>query len=187
MKGDYYSVEQDSEIADRWYLRGPIDRHGKNVDPRIFIRGNRVEVASPLWIPLRRSGSPLDFTFADFDMPVVSLRAADVFLRCAQESIQLIPARVEGASEEYAVLVATIRRKCIDESKSEIMWWTDADGRPDKAGQYRMISNLRIDPHCVKGESLFRLEGWHVTLVASEFLKREIEESGIRGIAFTAL
>jgi Immunity protein family (Imm11) len=74
--------------------------------------------------------------------------------------------------------------KCVDENESDITWWTEADERPDKIGQYRMITKLKIVPDLVQESQMFRVEGWEIALVISETVKVALEKRGVAGIRF---
>src|SRR5262245_12919954 len=84
----FFEVEDDVDVKGRWYLDGLSDKKGRKLDSRDFTYGNRlglkprlkislsdeeslVEIEPPLKVSLRRQGKPLDFTYADFDMPIV--------------------------------------------------------------------------------------------------------------------
>jgi hypothetical protein len=64
------------------------------------------------------------------------------------------------------------------------MYYTEADDRPDKLGQFRMITKLRIDPDKVDRENAFRVNGWKVALVVSDQLRRELLANETTGILF---
>jgi hypothetical protein len=60
----------------------------------------RVSVGARTFFPIqemeverRRAGSPLDFTFADFDMPVVVESIGNEIKAAAQQDAQLLPVR----------------------------------------------------------------------------------------------
>jgi hypothetical protein len=48
----------------------------------------------------------------------------------------------------------------------------------------RMITNLRIDPHCCGNAHIFRIEGWEIALIVSCELKAAIEGFDDLGIIF---
>ncbi|HKQ79085.1 MAG TPA: DUF1629 domain-containing protein [Blastocatellia bacterium] len=137
-----------------------------------------------LTVPLRKPGKPLGLTLADFDMPVASKEVADLLVSLAPKDIQRIPVEVSSQPLDYEIINVTTTIKCLDEKESEILWWTEADKRPDKVGQYRMITMLKIIPELVKKSQVFRIEGWKIALVMSETVKIALEKSGITGIRF---
>ena len=106
----FHSAEQP---VDRWYLASPTTGHGEDVDPRLFTRGKRIDIADDLYLAKRREGKPLDFTLADFDMPVVSDRLATLLLQHAKHDIQLIPVSVHGEPSTYLILNVSASVQCI--------------------------------------------------------------------------
>jgi hypothetical protein len=202
MAGRYYRVEDDVDVKGRWFLNGLRDGDGTRLDARDFRYGvpvdvgpplkvslwndhNTVNARDPLTVSLRRAGAPLDFTFADFDMPVVALKVARIMGALAVRDIQRIPVGVESRDERFEIINVISRLSCIDAAASEVMWWTEADRRPDKLGKPRMITQLKIDPTRVEGQHIFRPEGWEVALVVSDLVKGALEEVGVTGITFS--
>jgi hypothetical protein len=198
----YYRLEDDVDLEGRWFLNGLRDSHGTRLDTRDFTYGVPVEVGPPLraslWndktivetrppltMALRRAGTPLDFTFADFDMPVVASRIAGILAEVASSGIQRMPVCVESHGGNFEIINVVERVGCIDTEKSNIMWWTEADRRPDKIGKPRMITALRIDPTRAGERNIFRLEGWEIALIVSDLVKDTLEEAKVSGIAFS--
>src|ERR1043165_534973 len=144
----FYRIENNLSIEGRWFLQGPVTRSGLEVDPRRFITAEPFSTKDPLRVPLRQKGTPLEFTFADFDMPVVSPEVGTIFSSLCGSDVQRIPASVDGRAENVEILNVLCKRPCLDESRSQsITRWTENDGRPDKVGQLRMVIGLRIDPN----------------------------------------
>src|SRR5579885_258572 len=163
----YYILTDDKAVSGRWYLKGPQRPDGVTIDPRTFTSGIPVNGASfqNMSIPIRKAGRPLDFTLADFDMPVMRADLAEVLQRECAGEVQVIPVKVQGESTPYAVLNLTKRVECLDEHRSGITWWTASEGRPEKIGQYMIVARPRIDPARVVGNRVFRIRGWEVTMV----------------------
>ena len=65
-----------------------------------------------------------------------------------------------------------------------MLYWLPEDNRPDKMGQYRNVSGLKVDPAKVGGANIFRPWGWTVVLIISERVKLAMEEEGITGAKF---
>ena len=184
MKMRYFDLFDDMYIKNRWFLKTPLAEDGSEIDARTFTEGKPVDVY-PAFLPIRKKGTPLDFTMADHEMPIANARAARIFERLAAEDVQLIPIRVEGQSEEYFIVNATRALACVDETAcEEVTFWTKDDFRPDLAGTYRSIIGLRIDPARASGHSLFWVKDW-VQLIASEAIKEAFEKEGIIGAKFT--
>ena len=173
--------------TDRWYLASPRLKSGDEVDPRLFTTGRPLDWAAPLFVPLRRRGRPLDFTLADFDMPVVSAALASLLQLKAPDCFQLLPAKVEGDPGQFFVLNATRAVPCISDRHSLILRWTSEDGRPDKVGTYRMVANPVLTPSNHRGEAIFRAAGWEIMLLATETLAQALQASDFTGLKLVAL
>jgi hypothetical protein len=74
---------------------------------------------------------------------------------------------------------------CLDEKRSEFTKWTKNDHRADLAGQYRMVTRLRILTEQVPRDAhFFRVEGWRIALIVSEGVKEAMERVGCLGAKF---
>jgi hypothetical protein len=199
MTRSYYELEP-ADVPDQWGFLGLFDDRGRELDARYFRYGNAVdlgppmrvpsfrdgtiiEVAPPLQLPVGRLGTPLDFTFDGWGVPVVTPKVGELLGAIAGKEIQRIPV-LAGGGEDYEIVNATSRVDCIDTGRSEIMWWTEDDGRPDKVGKPQMIGKLVLDRGRAEGHHFFRLEGWAVALIASDLVKKAFEETGVSGVAF---
>lgn len=184
MEKYFYRVVDDLSILDRWFLGTPHNKKGRELDPRDFTEGKVFSTNYELIIPPKRQGKELDFTFADFDMPVVSGRTGKIISSFASEGIQRIPARIQGYKSQYEVLNVTALKRCVDEKKSEILYWKKDDGRPDKVGDFRMISKLKVNPKLIGDMNICRIAGWEIALIVSRPLKMALEQEEVSGIKF---
>jgi hypothetical protein len=184
MQKKYYRMIDDVEIPNRWFLKSPVDADGNDVNPELFEITEEIHVATPLKIMVRRTGKPLDFTFADFDMPVASKHVAEKIRRIAGSSVQILPAIVENYQGQFMIMNVLERVNCLDESKSEFLKWTENDNRPDKVGQYRQVTRLLINSKKVPNLHIFRIDGWEIALIVSEKLKNAFLEVGVTGVRF---
>jgi hypothetical protein len=180
----FYELTADPATFPRWYLKSPIDPFGNEVDPRLFTQGVPVGSQPQLRLPLRRSGPEVGFNFCDFDM-VVSPASVNAELEALVGSaMQRIPVKVDAATVKYEILNTCELVRCFDESRSMFTKWTDVDGRPEKVGQLRMVTKLKIDPSLADGHHLFRLAGWPIALIASEEVKRLFESRNLSGLKY---
>ncbi len=186
MSGRYFDLFEDVYVPGRWYLDDPVDPRGEEVDLWQFERGMPVDAGRRLKIPLDRPGKPMDFTTTPVGgAPVVHSRVASLFAKWAPRDVQLVPVDVEGQQDEYLVLNVTRVVKCIDDKASaEVQYWQPEDGRPEKAGHYRAVHGMRIDPSKVGDAKVFRPWGWLVVLLVSEDLKEALERIGATGVKF---
>jgi hypothetical protein len=181
----FFTLNDDIDHPGRWFLQAPVNRLGTEVDPRLFTEGNPVRVTEPLVVGVRSAGHPLDFTFADFDMPVVRRATADILSEVAPQDVQRIPTAVKGYDGEYEILNIVTRRPAIDERRSMITRWTEEDGWPEKVGKYFMVARLRVDPQRANGVGIFRLTGWEIAVVVSDDIRRALVEAEVTGVKFT--
>jgi len=202
MSTTYFELEDDVELKGRWFLDGLSDQTGAELDARHFRYGVPVDLGAPLVVssareyrmidtiqPLRvslsRAGQPLDFTFAAFDLPVVTTRVAMLLARIAGTDIQRIPVLVELNEQNYEIINLTSRIDCIDAERSEIMWWDNNNNiRPDLAGTPQMITKLVIDPTRIGSRHLFRIEGWQMVIIVSSVVKKAFEDARVSGVRF---
>jgi hypothetical protein len=199
MMRSYYELDP-ADVPGAWGFLGLFDGNGRKLDARVFTYGNPVALGPPmrlpsyrdgtileappyLQLPVGRLGKPLDFTFDGWGMPVVTPKVGSLLAAIADREIQRIPV-LAGGGEDYEIINAASRVACIDTARSEIMWWTKDDGRPDKVGKPRMISKLVIDHDRAEGHHFFRLEGWAVALIVSDVVKKAFEEARVSGVAF---
>jgi hypothetical protein len=179
--------ESAQQPADRWYLASPTTSHGEYIDPRLFTQGKRIDMADGLYLAKRREGKPLDFTLADFDMPVVSDRLAALLLQHAKHHIQFIPVSVHGESSRYQILNVCANVSCIAEPETVVTRWGPDDGRPDKIGQLRMVISPVMTADEYDGQAIFRATGWQIMLLCHRGLASALISSGFSGLALSAL
>ncbi|SEU30680.1 imm11 family protein [Stigmatella erecta] len=187
MSKRFFDLKIDVYVPGRWYLAEPAHLNGQEVDDIwAFIQGKPVELRERLRIPLFKPGKPLDLEFAGAGQtPIVSARAAAVFRDMAASDVQLFPVEVEGQSEPYFLLNVARGIRCIDDAAcEEARRWTPEDGRPDRVGQYHVVSGLRIDPSKTGDALVFRLWGYHPPIIVHETIKNALERTGIKGGRF---
>jgi uncharacterized protein DUF1629 len=184
MGSSYYRVLADPTKNDRWFLDDPLAENGQVIDAREFTRGTFYEGPRPAVVPIAQSGKVANFNFGAFDMPVTSERIAGTIQSFALNGIQVFPVTINSQDDRFAIINVLAKLRCLDEKLSEIMRWEPEDGRPDEVGQYRMITNLRIDPQRCRGSHVFRVEGWEIALIVSGDVKNAIECDCELGAAF---
>ncbi len=177
----YYRLIDDVEIPNRWHL----DQPAEHIDgaPNL-ISGVAVENASTFPLEMTRKGRALEFCLTGLAVPVMSRNLAGAMAALACPDVQLVSATIEGAFGYKALNVArTI--DCLDEKTSRFMKWKISDGRPDKVGQYRMVTELRLDLARIAADAkVFRSSGWIVAMIVSGAIKQEMEHQGCFGAKF---
>jgi hypothetical protein len=178
---NYYRILDDIGRIDRWHLGVVRGADGAELDPWQFTRGQRTQYDVPLAVDIAQHGRCLDFTFAAFDVPIVSGRAAELIGQHAAD-LQLIPALVPSYGTYYILNVLNISQ-CLDESRSEFIKWTKADRRPDRIGSYRSVTELVIEPGRIDAH-IARVQGWEIALVISQALKMCLETHEVSGVLY---
>jgi hypothetical protein len=128
----------------------------------------------------------MDWTEADYSMPVVSEKVAQLLRDLAPDDVQLFPVSVEGQRAPHFIANAIHACACVDEQRSiDVRKFTKDGIRPDLEGQYEVIGTLIIDPSRTGGHQLFRVKDWEVGLIASGQIKVAFERAGVVGARFT--
>ncbi|WP_225413204.1 imm11 family protein [Stigmatella hybrida] len=186
METRYFDLVADLSAPGHWELGKTLDERGQEVWPWLLMQGEPAALEGRLKLRIRSPGKPLDFSFAAFDVPVVSARVASLLTAEAPGDVQLLPVDIDSQAEPY-FLVNVIRAvRCIDDQASaEVQYWKPEDGEPDRVGEYRAVHGMRIDPVKVGDAKVFRPWGWTVALIVSEDVKEALERAGVTGVKFT--
>ncbi|WP_164017459.1 imm11 family protein [Pyxidicoccus trucidator] len=183
----YFRLKEDMQ-AGNWDLGDPMDAQGREVDdPFVFRAGRPVRVDGRLTIPVDEPGRRLDFCTAGVGVaPIVHVRIAPIFSELAPDDVQFIPVDVQGEPDQYLILVATKLIRCIDDAASEeVRYWKPEHGQPERVGDYKSVSGLRIDPTKPGEAKVFRTRGWNLALIVSEDIKVALERAKTTGATFT--
>src|SRR4051812_38439738 len=100
----FYRLIAPPNLPSRWYLKGPVDSSGNELDEREFTQCKKFTEDLDLCIPLRRVGEVVDFNFADFDMPVCVRQINEALQKFAPAGIQRIPVTVGGVAGRFEIL-----------------------------------------------------------------------------------
>jgi hypothetical protein len=184
----YYELFDKMSIPGRWLLRMPVDERGEWIDTWQFKEGRVLNIEGPIRVPVKPTGTALEFS-SSMGIPVVHRRVVALFERLGlQKEVQFIPAQVEGQSEPWFILNTPRVIRCIDDARcEEVLYWRPEDGQPERVGEYRNVSGLKVDVTKVGDANIFRPWGWLVVLIVSERVKQALEEEGITGIQFVAV
>ncbi|SET85702.1 imm11 family protein [Stigmatella erecta] len=182
----YFDLADDVYLPKRWELGHPLGANGHPLeDPWQFRVGARAQLTDRIQLPVKTSGTPLDFSHAAFSIPVVHVRVASLLAEMAPHDVDIIPAGIQGQPDQFCILNATRLVQCIDDKASgEVRYWRPEDGRPEKTGQYRAVYQMRIDPSKVGDAKIFRTWGWTIALIVSEEIKKALERIEATGTKF---
>lgn len=158
-----YRLNFDSQLADQWFIDTPVDHSGDEWAFWRLLNGAPLEDNDlrPWRSKIKRAGQRLSFSFAGFDVPVVTSEVANALAPLVGNQVQFPKIDIAGENLVYHILVPTRAIRCVDERNSQFTKWGPADGRPDKCGEHRMFTRLRLDPTLVPADTtIFRVWGW---------------------------
>lgn len=177
----YFSLKDDLNVLNRWYIGGII--FPEKFSHWIFLNCKEIEI-DKVQFNLRKRGKSLDFTFADFDVPIVS-KSLKEFFEDKNTNLQFIPAEIGEVFDEYYCLNILNEEDCVDKEHSEYEIWEEGNIiRPDKAGQFRSIYKLKISEAFVSEYEIFRVKGFRNQIIVSENIVEILLKNRISGLRF---
>lgn len=190
MHAQLYRLVVDPKLEDAWFLDTPVPSSGdewafQRINRGTALGGNDLE---PWRTKFSRPGYTLPFSFAGFDVPVVDAALTSFFRAEVPSQVQFVPLLLSGANSGHNILIATQSISCVDVERSELTIWGPDDGRPEKIGQYRMFTRLRLNRAAVPNEThIFRVRGWEIALVVSDVLCDRLRQTARVGLAYEQL
>lgn len=176
----YFDLSDDVMIPTRWHLGDVTTREGD--EPRL--RAGLPCGSTALHTTVSHAGRELEFCITSFAVPVARSSLATAIEAVGGDDVQRLPLYIPD-HDGFEVVNALRVIKCLDESRSEFTKWTANDHRADLAGQYRMVTNLRVLGDAIPDNAhVFRIEGWLVALIVSESVKVTMEKAGCFGAKF---
>jgi hypothetical protein len=146
--------------------------------------GTRAPEGASVLAKVSHAGAALDFCLTSFAVPVARRQLGQAIAPIAGRDLQRLPIEISGCAG-FEVLNSVRVIKCLDERLSKFTKWTEKDHRADLAGQYRMVTRLKIDLRLLPTSAhFFRLEGWRIALIVSERVKSAMENAGCLGAKF---
>jgi hypothetical protein len=177
----YFELIDDVHIQNRWHLGEVCAADGTT--PRL--RAGLPFSGAALRAVVFQSGDPLPFALSSFGVPIVQVAVAEAMARVAGQDVQRLPVEVLGGKGFEALNLLRVV-DCFDQRRSEFVKWTAQDHRADLAGQYRMVTRLRLEPEAVPPDAhAFRIKGWVIAIIVSERVKEAMEEVGCLGAKFS--
>jgi hypothetical protein len=188
----YYQVRLDVYDPNIWYFDDILDIDN-NWDLRnpAFYKGIP---NIPLVTHVRHGDGETDYTDAGYaSVPCISQRAKEALMTLPDILSQLdfLPLEICGHTpkQPYYAMVAKLLKDCVDESQSEWEPMTYDDGEtPTSRGflrKYGPFFKLKIDADRTDNLDIFRLEGAHLYLIASQRFKDLWQSSGFTGMTFS--
>ena len=165
----------------RWHLREPETLDGARPFTWAFTRCVPFEPRVALRARSRSEGTPVDFTLADFDIPILSPKAVDVLAPLVGEFCEFIPVDVEGQEQRYSILNIFPEEDCAHEQASDLLLWRRGDGRDDLIGGYRQVTRLVIR-RGLQLPPIFRLSKFHIRILVDQRVAAYFGPDGLTGV-----
>jgi hypothetical protein len=182
----YYRIlADDTRYPNRWFLDEPVAASGEQIDARQFTYGLPYVGPLPELVPIDQTGREVAFNLAAFDMPVVTEQLARTVRSISPGEVESFPVTIGTSLPGFVILNAVCREAAMDESRTEILRWKPEDGRPDKVGRYRTVTNLAIDAARTHNRHIFRVYDWEIALIVSERLREALNDIEDLGITFS--
>lgn len=198
-----YRVSFDDTLADQWFLGDLADAAriappqspapsplGNRLDERTFRQGVKIELPEGVRLVLRvrEPGVPLGFSFASYDMPVVSERVGQLLESLAPDDVQRIPVEVVDPVDvpgNWEILNIVALLDCIDHEHTQALRWDESDHhRLDLLGQYKYIRGLWLHADRLESNRIFRLVGYPRWVIVTAEIKDALEEAGVFGLRY---
>jgi len=173
----YFRLHGPPGDSAAWFLgpaRGPT---GQEFDLQGLAYGRRTQLPETLVFVVRSAGIVLDWSFADFGVPVVRPNVLDLLTQFAASDFEWTPARVDGATERFAVVNITSSLDGLDEQRSVLVPWPS--GTPElltRKRKFMGVTRITVNPARVSGHNLFRLANWSSAIIVSEQLRDALSE-----------
>ena len=180
----YFRLVDDVYVPSRWHI-GDVSTSSDPVPD--LLSNQRLAADIALSAPINHRGRALEFCFTSFAVPVAKRTLADVMKAAAGADVQIVPIIIVGDQQHDGFAIPHCLRsvECMDEAKADFIKWTSKDHRPELVGQYRMVTNLAIDPRKVPPDAhFFRVLGWSIALIVSQAVKEVMERTGCLGAKF---
>ncbi len=180
----HFRMINDLETRRRWFLTGPETARAGESTVRSLLDGEILSDVRALSSKVFERGSILDITFSAFSVPIITQRAREVFATHLSADTQTFDLTVEGRTEKFYALNITKSIKCISDEHSKFDRWSEADGLPDRVGQYRNMVNIVAQRDALGAAGIFRVDGWKFTIMVPEKAKAAIENAKLTGVRF---
>lgn len=180
---EYYDLVFELRIPGKWYLNDVLGPDGREILSVTFTQGLPIEPMPDLTIMPNVVGTPVDFTFTTFAVPVVSTAFADFVEKFDAGAIQRIPVTIAPDIAGFEILNVVRLVDCFDYEKSEFQIFGKFDPE-DLRGKITAVSGLRIIPEHIGDYHIFRLGEWNLAIIVSGTLKDALEGEGFTGMRF---
>jgi hypothetical protein len=176
----YFLLKNDLNYPKRWFL-GPIALPSPFDFWKFTGIGPIEDETDDLQVKITESGSVLDFTFSDFDIPIINEKVASFF---PEHEVQLIKVQA-GLFTKLYILMILNALDCVDESLSSFEKFDENHSiRPDLAGNYEVFYKLVLDKSRCAEFSIFKIKGCSHYIIVNEKIKNKMMDSNVKGVLF---
>ncbi len=181
---DFYEIVDDGR--GRWWLEEPWLAAVDDLPVGFATTGKPLSIKRYLKSAVMSApkGTPVDFTFAVLDTPIVTERVGRLLGELAPGSVQRLPVQIRGRRARYDVLNVLDVVDCLDMRKSEIVSFDLAalDVPDDEEPPVGTIVKMVIDRRRAKGHEIFLLSGARGHIIVSRRIKERLEAERVTGI-----
>jgi hypothetical protein len=162
----YFEVRNDVYDPYRFYV-------GKVSGPAVhqcgdeFTWGEPVE-EMPLIADVKIDGRALDFTFGDFDVPLVRMELVERLRPSMSREVQWLPIAVRGVEATYSVMNVLQVIDCLDTDRSEGAYWGPEAEIEDFRGKPIYLTKLAVSPDRIGKAAIFRVKDWGIPIIVAE-------------------
>lgn len=179
----FFRIHGPPEGSEPWALGPATDSLGQDFDLQGIAYGRPVLLPTELRLRVRQWGRMLDWSWADFGIPVVRPHVRDILGSMAARDCDFCGATVEGTPDRFAVVNVTSRVSCLDESRSEIIQWRpESPAILTRKRPFLGVGRIVLDRERIGGEQLFRLDLWTSALIVTERLRDALAD--VDGVFF---
>lgn len=177
----YYQLLDDLEIDNRWFI-GELENIEWDFWQYVKAKPLDTIPTKSMPIEMQEKGTPLDFTYSAFEIPIVNQKIKELF---SEKDVNFYPVTNKVFKEDYFLMHILNEVECVDEQNSTFDKYEKDDPiRPDKAGQYKTIYKLKIKKDISYKYDIFRVKYFNVDVIVSERIKNQFEELNLIGVKF---
>ena len=181
MSSLFYRIGDDLTIPDRWMvgkLNLPDHYAWDDIESKSLIHS--VNWTAEIVIP----GKPLDVTLIDFEL-IMATKKFISLLPPSEIEYKEIKIKNHRSSELYYLMAIKNAVECIDKKKSKYeLWEENNEIRPDLAGEYKWVTELKVDPKKITPLSICRVKGYEGVRIISNNIRNKFLALKLRGINF---
>jgi hypothetical protein len=171
-KLEYFRMDLDFYMVDRWYLGRPVGLSGTL--GKHFITPKYIGSDEVFEMPVKKPGPELRFTIGNFGTPVVEESLAFAIQNMCGPDVELINAKIDSKNKYYILNVVSLI-DCIDKQKSELSYKKD--------GSILAMPKLSIMKEAAWPHHMFKV-GTDISIIVSGEIRDLICSTGSHMVIF---